>query len=89
MLFLCILIICVKGYYVITIFKNNAPSPLDLSVMLNNPVNHHSREASLSIAANGTQSIGEMEGWIFEPGQHIRLTNAQFGSVDYVVPEQP
>jgi hypothetical protein len=23
MLFLCILIICVKGYYVITIFKNN------------------------------------------------------------------
>lgn len=78
-----------SGNGLVTVFKNNAPSTFDVSVLLSNPVNHHSREANLSIPANGTQSIGEMEGWIFEPGQHIQLTNAQFGSVDYVVPEQP
>jgi len=78
-----------SGNGLITVFKNNAPSQLDVSVLLNNPVTHHSREANLSIPANGTQSIGDMEGWVFESGQHIRLTNAQFGSVDYVVPEQP
>ena len=78
-----------SGVGLVTVFKNNAPSTLELSVLLSNPVNHHSREANLSIPANGTQSIGELEGWVFEPGQHIRLTNVQFGSVDYVVPEQP
>ena len=78
-----------SGNGLITVFKNNAPTAFDVSVLLINPVNHHSREASLSIPANATQSIGEMEGWIFEPGQHIQLTNVQFGTVDYVVPEQP
>lgn len=77
------------GNGLICIFKNNAPTTFDVSVLLNNPVNHHSREANLSIPANGQQSIGEMEGWVFEPGQHIRLTNVQYGSVDFVVPEQP
>ncbi|HVY22577.1 MAG TPA: DUF948 domain-containing protein [Steroidobacteraceae bacterium] len=77
------------GNGLVTIFRNNAPTTFDVSVLLINPVNHHSREASLSIPPNGTQSIGEMEGWVFEPGQHIQLTNTQFGTVDYVVPEQP
>jgi hypothetical protein len=77
------------GNGLVCIFKNNAPQVFDVAVLLNNPVNHHSREANLTIPANGQQSIGEMEGWIFEPGQHIRLTNVQYGSVDFVVPEQP
>lgn len=77
------------GNGLICIFKNNAPTTFDVSVLLSNPVNHHSREANLSIPGNGQQSIGEMEGWIFEPGQNIRLTNVQYGSVDFVVPEQP
>lgn len=75
------------GNGLVTVFKNNAPTTFDVSVLMINPVNHHSREASLSIPPNGTQSIGEMEGWVFEPGQHIQLTNDQFGTVDYVVPE--
>jgi len=73
----------------ITTFKNNAPTPLLISVLMVNPLNHHSREADLSIPANGVQSIGEAEGWAFEPGHHIRLTTAELGSVEYVVPEQP
>jgi hypothetical protein len=77
------------GNGLITFFKNNAPSPLEVSVLLSNPLNHHSREAHLILPANGSQSIGETEGWVFAPGQRIQLTNAQFGSVDYVVPEQP
>lgn len=78
-----------SGNGLITYFKNNAPSPLEVSVLLSNPVNHHSREANLILPANGSQSIGETEGWVFAPGQHIQLTNAQFGSVEYVVPDQP
>jgi len=71
------------------IFKNDAPTPLLVSVLMTNPLNHHSREANLSIPANGVQSIGEAEGWAFEPGHRIRLTTAELGSVDYVVPAQP
>jgi len=69
-------------------FKNNAPTPLQMSVLMTNPINHHSREANLSIPANGVQSIGEAEGWAFEPGHRIRLTTAELGSVEYVVPQE-
>ena len=78
-----------NGNGLVTIFKNNAPTPVQMSVLMINPVNHHSREANLSIPASGVQSIGETEGWSFEPGHRIRLTTAEQGSVEYVVPPQP
>lgn len=68
-------------------FKNNSPTTLLVSVLMTNTINHHSREANLSIPGNGVQSIGESEGWTFEPGHRIRLTTAELGSVDYVVPK--
>src|SRR4051794_12903198 len=40
------------GNGLITFFKNNAPTPLEVSVLLSNPVNHHSREANLILLAN-------------------------------------
>ena len=75
-----------SGNGLVAFFKNNSPAAFDISVLITNPVNHHSREANLSIPANSAQSIGEAEGWIFESGQQIRITNVQFGSAEYVVP---
>jgi hypothetical protein len=46
------------------------------------------KEANLVIPPNGgIQEIGTAQGWPFAPGQHIRLTNSHFRSVEYVVPE--
>ncbi len=70
------------------LFKNNAPTPISFSVSFFNPVNSHHREANLQLPGNGVQSIGEAEGWVFAPGQHIQMTNDTFGSIDYTVPEQ-
>lgn len=69
-------------------FKNNAPEPINVSVLLTNPATNRRRESNLAILANSVQEIGESQGWIFTPGQRILMTHAQFGSVEYVVPEQ-
>lgn len=69
-------------------FKNNSPEPITVSVLLTNPVTNRRRESNMAILANGIQEIGEAQGWIFAPGQRILMTHAQFGSVEYVVPEQ-
>jgi len=78
-----------NGNGLMTTFRNNTPAALLVSVLMTNPVNHHSREANLSIPANGIQSIGDAEGWSFEPGHRIRLSTAELGSAEYVVPSQP
>jgi hypothetical protein len=69
-------------------FRNNAPEPITVSVLLTNPVTNRRRESNMAIPANGVQEIGEAQGWIFAPGQRILMTHAQFGSVEYVVPAQ-
>lgn len=78
-----------SGNGLMTFFKNNAPSPVQLGVVLTNPVTNRRREVNLNIAANGLHSIGEAEGWVFEPGHHVQVTHAEFGTVEYVVPEKP
>lgn len=77
-----------SGSGLMTFFKNNAPSPVELGVVLTNPVTNRRREVNLNIAANGLQSIGEAEGWVFAPGHHVQVTHAEFGTVEYVVPEK-
>jgi len=77
-----------SGNGLITFFKNNAPAPVEIGVILSNPITNRRREVNLNIAANGLQSIGEAEGWVFVPGHHVQVTHAQFGTVDYVVPEK-
>jgi hypothetical protein len=69
-------------------FKNNAPTPMTISVILNNPVTGRRREANMIIPANEIRSIGEPEGWVFAPGHVIQMTQEQFGTVEYVVPEE-
>jgi hypothetical protein len=78
----------VSGNGLTTFFKNNAPSPIEISVILTNPVTDRRREVNLNLPANGVQSIGEPEGWVFAPGHHIKVTNAQFGTVEYVVTDK-
>ncbi len=77
-----------SGNGLVTFFKNNAPAPIEISVLLSNPVTERRREVNLNLAPNGVQSIGEAEGWVFVPGHHVQVTNAQFGTVDYVVAEK-
>ncbi|MBC7983747.1 MAG: hypothetical protein H7Y02_07840 [Candidatus Obscuribacterales bacterium] len=67
-------------------FKNNAPTPIEIGVVLSNPITDRRREVNLVIPPNGAQSIGEAEGWVFGPGHVIRVTHAQFGTSEYVVP---
>lgn len=69
-------------------FKNNAPESINVSVLMTNPATNRRRESNLAILGNGVQEIGEAQGWVFTPGQRILMTHAQFGSVEYVVPEQ-
>jgi hypothetical protein len=78
-----------SGNGLITFFKNNAPSPIEIGVVLSNPVTERRREVNLNLPANGLQSIGEADGWVFAPGHHIQVTHAQFGTVEYVVPDKP
>jgi hypothetical protein len=78
-----------SGNGMTTYFKNNAPSPIEIGVILSNPLTERRREVNLNLPANGLQSIGEPEGWVFAPGHHIKVTHAQFGTVEYVVPEKP
>jgi hypothetical protein len=78
-----------SGNGLMTFFKNNAPAPVEIAVLLSNPITERRREANLNIPANGLQSIGEADGWVFAPGHHIRVTHAEFGTVEYVVPEKP
>lgn len=78
----------VSGNGMTTFFKNNAPSPIEISVVLSNPVTERRREVNLNIPANGVQSIGEPDGWVFAPGHHIKVTLAQFGTVEYVVTDK-
>jgi hypothetical protein len=78
----------VSGNGLTTFFKNNAPSPIEISVILSNPVTDRRREVNLNLPANGVQSIGEPEGWVFAPGHHVKVTNAQFGTVEYVVTDK-
>jgi hypothetical protein len=78
-----------SGNGLITFFKNNAPSPVEIGVVLTNPVTERRREVNLNLPANGLVSIGEADGWVFAPGHHIQVTHAQFGTVEYVVPDKP
>jgi hypothetical protein len=78
-----------SGNGLMTFFKNNAPSPVEIAVLLSNPATERRREANLNIPANGLQSIGEADGWVFAPGHHIQITHAEFGTVEYIVPEKP
>lgn len=77
-----------SGSGLMTYFKNNAPAPMELGVVLTNPVTERRREVNLIIPPNGTQSIGEAEGWVFAPGHRIQLTHAQFGSTEYIVTDK-
>jgi hypothetical protein len=78
-----------SGNGLTTFFKNNAPSPVEIGVVLSNPATERRREVNLNLPANGLQSIGEADGWVFAPGHHILVTHAQFGTIDYVVPDKP
>lgn len=74
-----------SGNGLMTYFKNNSASPIEISVVLTNPATNRRREANLTIQGNSVQEIGELQGWIFAPGQRVQVTNAQFGTVEYVV----
>jgi len=78
----------VSGNGLTTFFKNNAPAPIEISVLLTNPATDRRREVNLNLPANGVQSIGEPEGWVFAPGHHIKVTHAQFGTVEYIVSDK-
>jgi hypothetical protein len=78
-----------SGNGLTTFFKNNAPAPVEIAVVLSNPVTERRREVNLNLPANGLVSIGENDGWVFAPGHHIQVTHAEFGTVEYVVPEKP
>ena len=77
-----------SGNGLITFFKNNAPAPINIAVLLSNPVTERRREVNINLPANGVQSIGEAEGWVFAPGHHVQVTHEQFGTMDYVVPSK-
>jgi hypothetical protein len=77
-----------SGNGLMTFFKNNAPAPIEIAVLLSNPATERRREVNINLPANGVQSIGEAEGWVFAPGHHVQVTHAQFGTVDYVVPDK-
>ena len=77
-----------SGVGLTAMFKNNAPAPVEIGVLLTNPATNRRREVNLSIAANGVQSIGDPEGWTFSPGQRIQVTHSQFGTIYYVVPDK-
>jgi hypothetical protein len=78
-----------SGNGLTTFFKNNAPTAIDIGVVLTNPVTERRREVNLNLPPNGLLSIGEPDGWVFAPGHHIQVTHAQFGTIDYVVPDKP
>ena len=69
-------------------FKNDAPTPTQISVVLGNPTTNRRMETNLIIPANGVRSVGEADGWVFAPGHTIQIADAQFGKIDYVVPAQ-
>jgi hypothetical protein len=69
------------------VFKNNAPEPVEVGVVIFNPANSRRRESQFTIQGMSTQSISESQGWTLAGGQHIKLTHAAYGSVDYTVPE--
>jgi hypothetical protein len=76
-----------SGNGIIAVFKNNSPEALPVSVALINPLTSRRRESNFTIEANSLQSIGESQGWVFTPGQRVTVTNPQFGTADYSVPE--
>jgi hypothetical protein len=76
-----------SGSGLIAVFKNNSPEALPISVALINPLTSRRRESNFTIEANGLQSIGESQGWAFAPGQRVQVTNPQFGTAEYTVPE--
>jgi hypothetical protein len=69
-------------------FKNNAPAPMSISVILSNPTTGRRREANMVIPPNEIRSIGEPEGWVFAPGHVIQMTQEQFGTVEFTVPAE-
>jgi hypothetical protein len=77
-----------SGAGLTAVFKNNAPSPILIGVLLTNPSTNRRREVNLNIPANGIQVIGDAEGWVFAPGHRIQVTHTQFGTIEYAVPEK-
>jgi hypothetical protein len=75
------------GSGLVAVFRNNSPEPLTISVAISDPITHRRRESNFSIDANGLQTIGDSQGWVFSPGQSLQITSSQFGTTEYVVPE--
>jgi hypothetical protein len=74
------------GSGLVAIFKNTAPTSLEVAAVFSSQSTGQQRQVNLVIPPNGIQEIGHAEGWAFIAGQHIRLTNNRYRPAEYDVP---
>jgi len=72
---------------IVATFKNNSPKSLEVAALFTSGATNLERRAELVIPAGGFQRMLGGNGWQFAAGQHIRLSNADYRPIEYVVPD--
>ena len=74
------------GNGMVAMFKNFSASPLEVAAVFNSQATGQEQRRNLVLAPNGMQIIGPAQGWPFAPGQHVTLSNANYRTIEVIVP---
>lgn len=74
------------GSGLVATFKNNSGQALEFAAEFSSSATNQERRTNLVIPANGVHEMGYTEGWSFAAGQHVRLSNTNFRTIEYTVP---
>ncbi len=69
----------------IATFRNLTSVDLEVAAVFTSPATNAQKDVNLVIPANGFIQFGKAQGWSFAAGQHIKLSNNEYRSLDYPV----
>ena len=74
------------GSELIAAFKNTSGSQLEVAGTFSSSATSQTKEISFVVPPNGIKELNASDGWPFAKGQQIKLSNANFRSLEYTVP---
>ena len=76
----------ILGQGLVMELRNNSGSDIEVAAVFSSDVTGQNQRRNLVLPANRILSFGSNEGWAFEPGQHVSLSNTSYRPGTWVVP---
>ncbi len=68
-------------------FRNNSATALEVAAVFTSPATGQTKQVTIVIPANGEKTILKGDGWEFAAGQTIKLSNNDYRTITFTVPQ--